>query len=163
MSDKTYSLNRLTANRATLHFTILPNLSFMLTGYPLPAIMLPPANQSSPFFDMGHSGDKLEFEELEVEFLVSEYLKEWLELFDWMNNLANPHEFNPIDNLSTSATMFIYSSHNQPFLEITFEDVIPTMLGGLNFTEAIGETYEIKSNASFRYRVYSIKKLKDDI
>lgn len=42
----------------------------MLTGYPLPAIMLPPANQSSPFFDMGHSGDKLEFEELEVEFLV---------------------------------------------------------------------------------------------
>lgn len=157
MSDNTFSLNRMSSNRAVLIFDTLPNLSYMLTGFPLPAIMLPPATQSSPFFDAPHVGDKLEFDDLEIEFNISEYLKEWLELFTWMNDVANPHEKNKISRLYDNATMILYTSHNNPFMRIKFEEIVPVTLGRIYFTESVNQTYELKSNAVFKYRVYTIE------
>lgn len=158
MSDNTFSVNRLTRNRSTIVFTNLPKLSYMMTDWPLPGIDLPNAIQSSPFFDKPVYGDKLEFEPLQLEFNVSEYLEEWLEVFNWMYFLANPMEKTDIPLEYISASMLLYTSHNNPFLEILFEDIVPVSLGGLQFTEGTNETTEIKSFATFKYQSYKIIK-----
>ena len=157
MSDNTHSLNRMTRNRSTLEFIHLPNVSYMLTTWPLPGVDLPAANFSSPFFDMPVFGDKLEFQELEIEFPVTEYMKEWLEIFNWMYNLANPTQKQEISLTSINASMLLYTSHENPFMEVIFEDIVPISLGGLQFTEGTNQTSEITSNAVFRYRQYYFK------
>lgn len=158
MSDNSFSVNRLTRNRSTLTFSHLPKLSYMMTDWPLPGIFLPNATQASPYFDMPVYGDKIEWEPLELEFAVTEYLEEWLEVFNWMYFLANPEEKTDIPLEYVTASMLLYTSHNNPFLEIVFEDVVPISLGTLQFTEGTGETEELKSLAVFKYRSYKIIK-----
>lgn len=161
MTDLYDNFNKLTSNRATLQFSNFPHLSFTLQRYPLPGINLGVANQSSPLFDKPVYGDKLYFNDLYLEFAVSENMQNWYEVFKWMWGIANPSthpisaEFTYVD-----AIMTIYSSHNNPMAKVTFIDVVPTSLGELDFSEQTPETMEIYSMLVMKYQRYDIEFLK---
>lgn len=164
MSDMYDNLNKLSSNRATLHFSRFPNLTFTLQRFPLPGINLGVADQSSPLFDKPVYGDKLYFGDLYIEFAVSENMKNWYEVFKWMWDIANPSE-HPISDVNpyADATMVIYTSHNNPMVNVKFLDVIPVSLGELDFSEQTMETTEIYCMLVLKYQRYDIEFIENAI
>lgn len=158
MSDLQFNLNKLAANRATLSFSAFPQMSFTLQHFPLPGINLGTANQSSPFFDKPVYGDKLQYNDLYLEFQVSEDMKNWYEIFKWMYYIGNPSEKpDSLDLTYADATMLVYSSHNNPMFKATFLDCVPVSLGDIYFSEMTNETEEISCSIVLKYQRYDVE------
>lgn len=157
MTDLHNNLNKLTANSATLSFSSFPNVSFTLQHFPLPGVNLGSATQNSPFFDKPVYGDKLQYNDLYLEFQVSEDMKNWYEIFKWMYFIGNPVE-KPIelDLTYVTATMIINSSHHTPILKVTFVDCVPTSLGDMYFMETTSETEEMSCSVVLKYQRYDV-------
>lgn len=158
MNELYPNLNKLTANSATLTISAFPNTSFTLQHFPLPGISLGSPTQSSPFFDGPVFGDKLYFNDLYLEFQVSEDMKNWYEVFRWMWYIGNPIEKPPtLDLTYVDATMLVYTSHNNPFVKVTFRDCVPISLGDVYFDETTGQTQEISCSLVLKYLRYEVE------
>ena len=57
-------------------------------------------------------------------------------------------------NLYSDANLIIYSSKNQPKVEVKFSDMFPTSLSGLDYTQEATDVEYFKATASFRYMYY---------
>lgn len=159
MSNHILTLNKLAKNRSTLEIAMFPNTSFTLSNYSVPGMSLFPAQQSSPFFDKPVYGDKLHYDDLICEFIVNEDLSNYLEMHDWMKNMAHPEEkIHPMPMTYTDATMTIYTSHNNPYMRVQFLDIIPVQIGELQFSENTTETEEVTCMVVFKYQRYDIEK-----
>jgi hypothetical protein len=99
---------------------------------------------------LGLPGGGVEYELLEVGFVVDEYLKNWQEMFNWMTG--------PQPNYS-GAILTILSSSMNPTLEVHFENLFPTALTELTFDSSVSETTSLISNVTFNYSIYTIKNL----
>lgn len=158
MTDLFNNLNKLSANRAILVFRDFPQVTFTLQRFPLPGISLGTANQSSSFFDKPVYGDKLYYDDLFLEFAVSEDMQNWYEIFKWMYFIGNPIEKpDELPLTYTNATMILYSSHNNPILKVEFTDCVPTHLGELDFSETTSMTQEIYCSLMLKYQRYDVE------
>lgn len=158
MADLFNNLNKLTVNSAILNFTVFPNMSITLQQFPLPGVYLGAANQSSPFFDKPVYGDKLNYNDLFVVFQVSEDMKNWYEIYKWMYYIGNPIEKPPtLDLTYTDAIMLIHTSHENPYMKVTFRDCVPVMLGDLYFSEQSMETQEMSCTLIMKYQRYDVE------
>ena len=57
-------------------------------------------------------------------------------------------------NLYSDANLIIYSSKNQPKVEVKFSDMFPTSLSGLDYTQESTDVEYFKATATFRYMYY---------
>jgi len=152
------TLNKLAKNRSTLEIAMFPNTSFTLSNYSIPGMSLNPATQNSPFFDKPVYGDKLSYDALMCQFLVSEDISNYLEMHNWMKNMAHPEQkIHPMPLTYTDAILTIYTSHNNPFVKVTFLDIIPAQIGELQFSEGTTETEEVSCMVVFKYQRYDIE------
>ena len=53
----------------------------------------------------------------------------------------------------------ILNSAMKPNLEITFKDIFPKSLGGINFTSDTTDTSEVVVTATFAFTSYDIRKI----
>ena len=159
MSNLYKNLNKLTKNSGIFVIDKFPNLQLSLFTYNIPGITLPSATQHSPFFTKPVYGDKLEFNNLFLSFTVSENLENYLEIFNWMYNLANPMEKSNIDLTYTNGTIIILNSNNKPVFNVNFIDIVPVSLGDLYFYENESGSEDITCNIIFEYEQYNIKRI----
>lgn len=158
MTDLFDNFNKLSSNRATLSISGFPNLSLTLQRFPLPGINLGSPSQSSPLFDKPLAGDKLYYNDLYLQFSVSENMQNWLEVFRWMYFIANPSEHpNSYIEPYHDATLTIYTSHNNPMVIARFIDCVPVALGELDFSETTGETEEVGCMLVLKYQRYDVE------
>ena len=66
----------------------LPKVEFFVTAVTIPGISLGTAIMSTPYKDIPLPGEKLEYVNLTVEFLVDEYLENYISLHNWMTGLG---------------------------------------------------------------------------
>jgi hypothetical protein len=91
----------------------------------------------------------IEYEQLNVGFLIDEYLKNWQEVFEWMKGSPS----------YTSAVLTILSSSMNPTMEIHFNEIFPISLSEIPFDSTTTEpTYQI-ATITFNYTDYIIKNL----
>ena len=62
----------------------LPKVEFFGTAVNLPGISLGSIQQPTPFKNIPIMGDKLEYENLTLTFIVDEYLENYISLHNWM-------------------------------------------------------------------------------
>ena len=96
------------------------------------------------------AGGAVEYELLEVGFVVDEYLKNWQEIFNWMTGPQPTY---------SSAVLTVLSSSMNPTLEVHFEHLYPTALTELAFDSSVQETTSLISTVTFNYSKYTIKNL----
>ena len=70
----------------------LPKVEFFITAVNLPGISLGTALLSTPYKDIPLPGEKLEYGNLSIEFLVDEYLENYISLHNWMTGLGFPQD-----------------------------------------------------------------------
>ena len=70
----------------------LPKVEFFTTSANLPGITAGVATLPTPFKDIPTMGEKLEYENLSISFIVDEYLENYISLHNWMLGIGFPKE-----------------------------------------------------------------------
>ena len=121
-------------------------------------------------------GDKVEFETLNVSFLVDEDLKNYQEMYDWITQIvpvASPSDYERLtggkkntlgvsamdgDDLKTTSqiTLVTNTNKNIPNRYFRFYDAFPISLGSLELQSG-AETAPVTCEVQFRFNFYEIQ------
>jgi hypothetical protein len=176
---KTYDYLRPNAFR--FNVKDIPNASFTCQSANIPDIQLGFAVQPTPFVDIPTIGDKINFGELAIRFLISEDMSNYLELYRWIVALGFPKDYNQfstfvkdrpsrfpfvtrLDGTSeilaySDATLTILDSTNTAKVNIIFKSLFPTSLSALDFDIASGSVEYFTAIASFKYTIFEVEPL----
>ena len=173
-SSNPNELDYLRPNAFKFQIHNIPNVSYFCQAANIPEMNLPPAVQTTPFVDIPHPGDKLDFGVLMIRFLIQEDMKNYKELYNWLIGLGFPEDHqqftdygksqeyrfpdvNKKDFSASDASLFLLDSNNNPITEIVFRDAFPVSLQGLDFEISSGQTDYMVAVAMFRYKDYIIE------
>ncbi len=83
-------------------FTIknLPSVAFTCQSANLPSLALGFAIQPSPFLDIPVVGDKNQFGDFTIRFLITEDMSNYIELYEWLVALGFPNDYNQYRNFA---------------------------------------------------------------
>ena len=126
--------------------TKLPNVEFFVQTANIPGISLGSTNQETPLKDIAGAGDKVNYQTLDVSFLVDENLNNYKELHDWIIGLGFPQDHTQFKNLlstgsdrfpgTTSSTAATGTSIAQPSSEgAIYSDATLTVLNSKNIAK----------------------------
>lgn len=151
--------NYLTGTRGTFELSELPDTSFTLTAFNVPGVSTGSPRQPTPYVDIPLRGDKLVFEPLILEFIVTEDLSNWISIYKWLVGITAPRtgrEFVNKPHEYMDATLNIYTSHNNKFAVVAYSHLVPTSLSALEFVTTDNETQYLKATATFMYQDFDI-------
>ena len=163
-------INQLNVVSFETNFTRLPNVNFFCQRINIPSINLGIATQATPFTDTPLVGDKLTFEQLTLNFIVSEDLSNYLEIYNWLISMGFPDDHNqfnlnndsvnPDENLRSDMNIIIHTNKSNPNYSITFKDAFPVSLGGIELDVSAASLEPIILDVSFAYMgSFSIEKI----
>ena len=176
------------ASPSQFRFTLLkvPNVEYFVTGVNLPGVSFSgDATINTRFTSVHFMGDSMEFEDLEVTFLINEALENYREIHDWMVGIGFPKDnqqyidaigseqnMNPIASkvdtakatgkpsvLMSDATLTILTNKNNPNLRVNFKNCFPTSLSGLSYTTQGTDTEQLTATVTFKYDIYEFQVL----
>ena len=164
----------------------LPKVEFFTTSANLPGITAGVATLPTPFKNIPTMGDKLEYENLSISFMVDEYLENYTSLHNWMTGIGFPKDRSQFSdfrsttsNMSTKTrgeskdigdvrastpelamtsdcVMTILTNKNNPVVECRFRDVFPTSLSGLTYSQNQTDVEYLTASVNFKYQIYEI-------
>ena len=131
----------------------LPETSFFVQTASLPGIYLTPMEIGLPQrTGLALNTGVIQYEELTIAFLVDEYLKNWMEIYNWLTGQPS----------YTSGVLTILSSSMNPTIEAQFKQLFPTSLTALQFDSTTTDPIYHQASVSFKYTEYTIKSLLND-
>lgn len=155
----------------------LPDLSFFVQSVVLPDITSGVAKRPTPFTTIPEVGDHLEYNSLNVSYLVDNRFKSYFSLFYWLKGYGFPQSYDDIVNFNasrsarlgnprptlremqkTTATLQIMQPDTDtPTVEIVFTDVFPVALGQLTFETTASEPPALTTNVQFVYTDFDVR------
>jgi len=82
----------------------LPKVEFFCTAANIPGISLGNASQPTPLKDIPIPGDKLDYDNLNIQFLVDENLENYREIHGWLTGLGFPKDTEQFRNLQNAGS-----------------------------------------------------------
>lgn len=179
MSETSKLFSRQIANRNFLSptgfkfsLTRAPKVAFFANSANIPALTLGTTYQPNYLVDNKIPGDKIDFEDFTLSFLVDENLENYTEIQNWIRGLGFPESLNEIYKLqsqrvvdnSSSKNMNIYSdgsliglnsSMNTQF-EVKFKEMFPYSLSSLDFDATNTDIEYFTAQVSFKYTYYKL-------
>lgn len=168
MSELTTNKNFLSPLGYSFGVKKLPNVNFFATRVNVPGVSMAAVEIPTPFNRVPISGDKVQFDELNVTFKVDEDMRNYIEVFDWIMGLGFPERFEQYKNLASrgkftneglysDATLTITTSAMNPNIELTFKELFPITLSEIDFSSTEADIEYVTATVTFRYREYTIK------
>ena len=154
-----------------------PKVVFFSNQASIPGLNLGVAEQPTYLKDIPQPGDKLEFGDLTLRFLVDEDLENYLEIQHWLRGLGFPDSLTEIQNwqksnpnapsgplnFTSDGTLNVLSSSNTPNFKVKFLDMFPISLSDLDFDATDTDIDYLTANVTFKYTIYNITDLDDNI
>ena len=155
--------NYLSSNYFQLEITRLPTVTYHCQTASIPALNLTPAEQPSPFGTYPKLvGGRYSFEDLSVSFMVDEEMKNWLEVFRWLESLGAMESWDTVidygDFFSDISLTVMNSAYKRNY-EVRFKNAFPTSLTGIEFNSSSMDNETIIASATFTYDSYNITAL----
>lgn len=170
-------LDYLKPNGFKFQIHTLPNVSYFCQAANIPAFSIGYTTTETPLSPLFNPGEKPQFGDLIIRFLVQENMANYIELYNWLTGLSFPDNHDQykkwnsdqqyrfpavpekrlgaVTNFS-DADFFILDSDNNPNIKITYYDVFPVSLEGLDFDISSGRADYLTGIAAFKYRHYDI-------
>ena len=156
-----------------------PTMNWFVTAVTLPSVTLNKTAIPTPFIQLPIPGDHIEFDDLRVTFRVDEDMNNYVELYNWMQGLGFPDNFDQYKNIAptsrgalggnadpltgnsvySDATLLVLSSSMNPITEITFLDVFPVDISTLAFNSQLTDVQYVEATVTFTHRKFNIKQL----
>jgi len=157
---------KFTLNRA-------PKVAFFGNTANIPGMTLGVAVQPSYLKDIDIPGDKIQFNDLTLRFLVDENLENYMEIQNWIRGIGFPENLKEIYdwqrsnpgmdlqdknqmNLYSDATLTVLTSSNNSNFKVKFLDLFPYSLTDLQFDATDSDIDYLTAEVTFKYTIYDI-------
>ena len=157
-----------------------PGVAFFCNQANIPSLDLGIAVQPSYLKDVDVPGDKIQFGDLTLRFLVDEDLTNYMELQNWIRGLGFPEtrkNFSDLedegpdygiipteggDNIYSDATLQILSNNLVPKFQVMFKDLFPYSLTTITFDATDTDIEYFTAEASFKYTMYNLTDMENN-
>lgn len=163
------STDLLQPSKFILVFNRLPTVQYFCQEANLPGASLGFAEFNTPLVDVPIVGNKLNYNEFTVKFMIDEHITSWNELYKWMLAIASPKNledrayYNALQNQNTAkpslycdANLTIMSALNNPVVKVNFHRMFPVQLTDINFDTQQSADTILTASATFRYEYFEI-------
>ena len=162
----------------------VPKVAFFCNQANIPDLTLGIAEQPTYLKNIPVPGDKIEFGDLNLRFLVDEDLGNYMEIQNWIRGLGFPDTLFEFDDLEKSDPMFrgggfvqfaisgdkiysdgtlqILSSNLVPQFQVVFKDLFPYSLTTLSFDATDTDIEYFTADVSFKYTIYGLTDLENN-
>ena len=158
----------------------IPNVEYFVTGVNLPGISFTgDATVNTRFKTIAFMGDTIDFEDLEITFLVNEDLSNYREIHDWMIGIGFPKDneqfksataaeaglkpntsnLNNPSSMTSDATLTILTNKNNAKVRINYTNCYPTSLSGLAYNAQQTDTEQLTATVTMKYDLYEFESL----
>tara|TARA_Y100001938_G_scaffold134935_1_gene195987 strand:+ start:431 stop:982 length:552 start_codon:yes stop_codon:yes gene_type:complete len=153
-----------------------PKVVFFSNQVNIPGINLGVTEQPTYLTDIPIPGDKIEFNDLNLRFLVDEDLENYLEIQHWIRGLgfpeslkeiydwqkSNPNASDGLLNYYSDGTLNVLTSSQTPNFKVKFLNMFPSDLSDLNFDATDTDIDYLTADVTFKYTIYNITDLNDN-
>lgn len=155
MSNLTQDKNFLqpTSWSMTINSTQFANSSYFCTSVNIPGITLPEVAMPFRGAQSWLPGDRIDFPPLDIGFIVSENMENYIELYDWI--LECKRRDKPV---TYDVELAVLTSANIVNKVVRFYDAFPTSISGINFSTQSTDTEFVNADASFRFTYFDFLK-----
>ena len=160
-----------------------PKVAYFCNQANIPDLTIGIAEQPTYLRNIPTPGDKLEFGDLNLRFLVDEDLGNYMEMQNWLRGLGFPEsteefaEFQERDPMNqaggfgqykksgkkiySDGTLQILSSNLVPKFQVVFKDLWPYSLTTLSFDATDTDIEYFTADVSFKYTIYGLTDLEN--
>ena len=159
-----------------------PGVAFFCNEANIPNITLGEAVQPTYLKDIPVPGDKIQFGDLSLRFLVDEDLTNFMQIQNWIRGLGFPEslaEFEELeekgtladalgqfkksgDDIYSDGTLQILSSNLVPKFHVKFSDLWPYSLTTMTFDATDTDIQYFTADVSFKYTIYTLTDLENN-
>ena len=146
-----------------------PKVSFFCTSASIPSMSFETNTQPSYLKDIDVPGEKIQYENLIVRFLVDEDLKNYMAIHNWITGIGYPETLQDFKTEVTKSdgsidlnqqfsdgALTIQNSNYRTTAIVKFKDLFPVSLTSLEFDTGVTDIQYFTAEANFRYLVYNI-------
>ena len=139
-------------------FTIikLPKVEFFVTTANVPGVSLGTTTQPTPLKDVPIPGDKLDYDTLNLQFLVDENLENYREIHGWLTGVGFPKNYEQFQTLQGAGTDRFPSTQNVGTSKELGEIKKATQDDGGLYSDATLMILTSKNNANLEVRFRNI-------
>ena len=164
----------------------LPKVEFFTTAANIPDISLGELVIPTPYKNIPIVGDRVTFANLDISFIVDEYLENYISIHNWILGIGFPksrEQFSDFRSVGSNtsntgkggnsdigvvgkpvadrpfysdATLTILSNKNNPIVEVRYSDMFPVSLSGLDYNQQATDVEYQTATIDFRYKLYEI-------
>jgi hypothetical protein len=133
----------------------LPNTEIHVQGASFPGMTLGVASVGTGFVRIPTPGN-ISYDTFSITFKVSENLKSYTDIFDWMVSLGHPDRLNgQYENIKSDASLVILNSSKRSQVNVRFTDCFPTYISPINFDTTLTDVEYVTCTANFAFlRMY---------
>ena len=146
-----------------------PKVSFFSNSTIIPEIILGTAIQPSYLKDVDVPGDKLQYGDFSLRFLVDENMENYMKIHNWMKGLGYPESTKTYKDLTTNTqgirdgeeafsdgSLHILNSNYRTTAIVKYSDLFPIGLTSLEFDATSADAQYFTAEAAFKYTVYNL-------
>ena len=151
-----------------------PKVDFLCNQANIPDVNLGIAQQATYLKNIPVPGDKLNYGNLNLAFMVDEDMENYLQIYQWITSLGFPESIDQYQELRTEdrfyptidqddrynersdATLMIINSDYNPSVKIKFKDMFPVSLSGIPFNATSEQQQYYTAQASFMYSIFDV-------
>jgi len=162
--------NLLQPTKYILTISRTPSTQYFCQSVNIPGVSLGHAVYNTPLVDIPVMGNKLEYETLDIKFLVDEQLQSWNQIYNWFLAIASPVSMderlaytNAMSNgintkLLNYSDLIIttLSALNNPVSRIQFTNAFPIALSSIELNTNSSSDDIITADVSFKYQSFNI-------
>lgn len=142
--------NSLSQLNFRLKLYTVPELEFRVQSVTIPGLNLGTIDIPTPFVTIPEPGN-ISYEQLTVNFMVGEDMKDYMEIFNWMVGLGYPDGLGTYTRKFIDGSVLILNSSQNVLKNVRFTDMYPVSLSDLTFDSTLPEITYATATASFRF------------
>ena len=157
-----------------------PGVAYFCNEANIPDMSLAIAEQPTYLRDIPLPGDKIEFGDLSLRFMVDEDLTNYMEIQNWIRGLGYPQSIKEYQDLEKKAyikqtfgqrrqdiysdgTLQILSSNLVPKFQVVFNDMFPYSLSTVSFDATDTDIEYFTADVAFKYTIYNLTDLENNL
>lgn len=159
------STNYLYPNFFTFRMKRMPTTNYSLTGANLPGVSVGRLDHPNPAHATPLQGDRMFFADFTFSFLVTEDLKNYKDIWEWMAGITNhnsSHKYSTLKNndvvggnsLHSDGVLTILNSAKEPLHRIQFERMYPINLSDIIFSALDDGSQRATAQCTLTYKDY---------
>tara|TARA_B100000927_G_C16451960_1_gene464216 strand:+ start:989 stop:1528 length:540 start_codon:yes stop_codon:yes gene_type:complete len=151
------------------NLTKFPKVDFFSNSARIPELSLELTQQPSYLKNIDVPGERLNFGDFTLRFLVDENMDNYLAVYTWLKGLGFPESAKSFKDLTTDSdgqrdqkeafcdgTLRILNSNYREVSRVKFKDLFPISLSSLDFDATNTDVQFFTAEATFKYTIYDL-------